>query len=304
MICFLVLLSALQSLTFALFQKKYNGNSTLATGVFSVLEGIFVPLFTVIWLMFDINANASGFSVQYAGLNFNVSFFTLLIAIFNATALFFYNMFFIKASSTGSFAFVNVIMLFGAILIPTLYSALFNNETVLPHQIIGIALMVCSFVIMNYKDFNFKDTKWVYFLYCFLLFIVNGAYSTFLKVQSIFKQSEYNEMILLTYAFMGVLALAKILITEKKDAIRALKINKQAIIPLVAGIFVVAFTTNFFKFALSLINTAVLYSALNGGVIVLTTIFSIMFFKEKIQTNKIVGIIIAIFSIILLTISV
>ena len=62
---FLVLISSFQSLTFALFQKKYDGNSELATSVFSIAESIAVPLFTVIWLMFDINVTTANISVRY-----------------------------------------------------------------------------------------------------------------------------------------------------------------------------------------------------------------------------------------------
>ncbi len=301
---FVVVLSAFQSLTFAMFQKKYGGNSSIATSVFSIVEGIFVPVFTAVWVMFDIKVSTTSLSVQYIGFDFDISLFTFLIALFNAFALFMYNTFFIKASSTGSYAFLNVSMLFGGILVPIIYTSVFHNETVMFHQIVAIILMLFSFIVLNYKDFSFKGTKWVYFLYCLILFIANGAYSTFLKVQSIYKQSEFNEMILLTYVVMGVLAFIKLVLTQKKNVFKAFKMNKQAILFLVLGVFTVAFAMNVYEVLIALVNTAVLYTVNNGGVIVLASIFSIIFFKEKIQLNKIIGIIISIISIILLTISV
>lgn len=301
---FLVLISSFQSLTFALFQKKYDGNSELATSVFSIAESIAVPLFTVIWLMFDINVTTANISVRYIGLDFNISLFTFIIAAFNAVALFFYNTYFIKASSTGSYSFLNVMMLFGGILVPIFYTSIFHNESVMLHQIIAIVLMLCSFVVMNYKDFSFKGTKWVYFLYCFMLFIANGMYSTFLKVQSIYKQSEFNEMILLTYVLMGALAFVKLILSQKKDTFKAFKMNKKAVLFLVLGVFTVAFAMNIYEVLITLVDTAVLYTVNNGGVIVLASVFSIVFFKEKIQHHKLLGILIAIISIILLTITV
>lgn len=300
---FLVLLSTLQSFTCALFQKKYDGNNKIATSVFSVVESIVVPLFTVGWLMFDIKVSTTNIFVQYVGLNFHISTFTLVIALLNAGALFFYNTYFIKASSIGSYAFLNVAMLFGGILIPIFYTSAFHNETVSLFQIIAIALMLCSFVVMNYREFSFKGTKGMYYIYCFILFVANGAYSTLLKIQNIYMQSEFNEMILLTYAFMGVFAFGTLFCTQKKDTFKVFKMNKKALIPLFFGVFIVAFTMNIFDVGLSLIDTAVFYSVNNGGVIVLATIFSIIFFKEKIRINKIVGIIISVISIFLLTYS-
>ena len=59
-----------------------------------------------------------------------------------------------------------------------------------------------------------------------------------------------------------------------------------------------------YEVLITLVDTAVLYTVNNGGVIVLASVFSIVFFKEKIQHHKLLGILIAIISIILLTITV
>ena len=80
--------------------------------------------------------------------------------------------------------------------------------------------------------------------------------------------------------------------------------NKKAVLFLVLGVFTVAFAMNIYEVLITLVDTAVLYTVNNGGVIVLASVFSIVFFKEKIQHNKLLGILIAIISIILLTITV
>lgn len=299
---FLTFISSLQTLFCSLFEKKYAGLKNNASSVFCVIEGLFVPVLTLVWICFEFIVSENQVTVSYVGLNFDISLFGIIVGIINAVVLFSYNTYLIKASSTGSYAFMNVLMLFGGIIIPILYTALFFYEKISFYQIFAIFLMLVAFVLMNYKDIKLKGTPLKYYIYCLILFFANGAYGTLLKVQSNHNESEVNEMIIITYLLMGVLAFLKLVFTYKKDTFKVFIVGKQAIMPLILCIVCVALAMNVIALVLPLIDASVFYTVNNGGVLVLASIYSIMLFKEKPQFLKIIGIIIAVISIVILSI--
>ena len=298
----LTFISSLQTLFCSLFEKKYEGLKNNTSSVFCVVEGLFVPLLTLAWICFEFVVSKNQVSVSYVGLDFDISLFGIIIGVINAFVLFLYNTYLIKASSTGSYAFMNVLMLFGGIIIPILYTALFFNENIRFYQIFAIVLMLVAFVLMNYKDIKLKGTPLKYYIYCLILFFVNGAYGTLLKIQSNHNENEVNEMIIITYFLMGVFALLKLLFTYKKDILKVFKVGKKAIAPLVLSIICVAVAMNVIALVLPLVDASVFYTVNNGGVLVLASIYSIVLFKEKPQFLKILGILVAVISIVILSV--
>ncbi len=286
LILLIVFLYSLQTLFCTLYTNKYTGKPENASPVFCVLESVAIAVFTWAWI----------------GFKFEVSLMTLFFGVLNAVALFSYNTSLIKASSKGSYAFMNVAMLFGGILVPLLYTTVFLGDTLHWYQYAAIALMLVSFVLMNYKEIKLKDTPWLYYVFCALLFISNGMYGTFLKMQSDYDVSQKNEMIILTYGIMGVIAFIQLAFKEKKDTLKAFKMNKKAILPLVLCLASAALAINILVLVIPMVNTAVLFTVENGGVLILAAVYSFVFFKEKPQLPTILGIILAAASITVLSI--
>lgn len=286
LILLIVVLYSFQTLFCTLYTNKYPGKPENASPVFCVLESVAIAVFTWVWI----------------GFKFEVSPMTLLYGVLNAVALFSYNTSLIKASSKGSYAFMNVAMLFGGILVPLLYTTVFLGDTLHWYQYAAIGLMLVSFVLMNYKEIKLKDTPWLYYVFCALLFISNGMYGTLLKMQSDYDVTQKNEMIILTYGIMGVIAFVQLAFKEKKDTFKAFKMNKKAIIPLLLCLASAALAINVLVTVIPMVNTAVLYTVENGGVLVLSAIYSFIFFKEKPQPMTIIGIILAAVSITVLSI--
>ena len=286
LIILIVVLYSLQTLFCTMYTNNYPGKQENASPVFGVLESIAIAIFTWAWI----------------GFKFELSLTTLLLGALNAVVLFTYNTSLIKAGAKGSYAFMNVAMLFGCILVPLLYTTIFLNETLVWYQYAAIALMLVSFVLMNYKDFKQNGkTPWVYYVFCALLFLSNGLYGTLLKIQSDYDASQKNEMIILTYGLMGVISFIQLAIKEKKDTFKAFKLNKKAIVPLAFCLASAALAINILVLVIPMVNTAVLYTVENGGVLILAAVYSIVFFKEKPQLLKILGMIIAAVSITVLS---
>ena len=287
LIILIVVLYSFQTLFCTLYNKNYCGKAENASPVFCILESIAIAAFTWAWI----------------GFKFELSPMTLLLGALNAVVLYTYNTSLIKAGAKGSYAFMNVAMLFGCILVPLLYTTIFLSETLVWYQYAAIALMLVSFVLMNYKDFRQNGkTPWVYYVFCALLFVSNGLYGTLLKIQSDYDASQKNEMIILTYGLMGVIAFVQLAIKEKKDTFRAFKMSKKAILPLALCLASAALAINILVTVIPMVNTAVLYTVENGGVLVLSAIYSFLFFKEKPQAMTIIGIILATASITVLSI--
>ncbi len=286
LILLIVVLYSLQTLFCTLYNKNYPGKAENASPVFCILESIVIAVFTWVWI----------------GFKFDMSPMTLLFGVLNAVALFGYNTSLIKASSKGSYAFMNVALLFGGILVPLLYTTVFLGDTLQWYQYLAIALMLVSFVLMNYKEIKLKDTPWIYYVFCALLFVCNGMYGTFLKMQSDYDVNQKNEMIILTYGLMGVIAFVQLALKEKKETFKAFKLSKKAILPLVLCLASAALAINILVMVIPMVNTAVLYTVENGGVLLLAAVYSFVFFKEKPQLMTVIGMMTAAVSITVLSI--
>ena len=109
-------------------------------------------------------------------------------------------------------------------------------------------------------------------------------------------------MIMITFALMGIIALIDLLIKEKKDTLSAFKLNKKCLPSLIACLISATLAINLLMYVLPLIDTAILYTVQNGGVLILSALYSVFLFKEKIGSKKIIGIVIAVISITILSI--
>lgn len=286
LIALIVILYSFQTLFCTLYNNNYTGKAENASSVFCILESVAIAAFTWAWV----------------GFKFELSPMTLLFGVLNSVALFGYNTSLIKAGAKGSYAFMNVSLLFGGILVPLLYTTIFLGDTLSWYQYLAIGLMLVSFVLMNYKEIKLKDTPWTYYVFCALLFICNGMYGTFLKMQSDYNVNQKNEMIILTFGIMGIIALFQLVFKEKKNTVKAFKMSKKAVLPLVFCLVSAALAINILVLVIPMVNTAVLYTVENGGVLLLSAIYSFIFFKEKPNFGTILGMIVAAVSITVLSI--
>ena len=282
----LIFLYSFQTLFCTLFNDRYTGSKAASPYVFCVVEAIAIPLV----------------SLAFNGFRFAPSGLTVLLGVLNAAVLFIYNTSLIAAGRRGSYAFLNVMMLFGGILIPIVYTSIAYGEKPSLLQWGAIAVMLAACFLMNRDDIKLSGTSPVYYLLCLALFVSNGAYGTLLKIQSNSAGDESREMVMLTYFLMGVIAFFMLLRTEKKDTLKAFRFDKRSLPPLLICLLSAAAAINLLVFILPLVNTAVLYTTDNGGVLVLSCVYSVLIFKEKLSPSKLAGMILAVASIVALSI--
>lgn len=288
-----VLLSSFQTLLTALYSNKYPGKKELATPVFGVVECVGVILVTLIF---------TGFRVA-------LSPTTVLVGVLNGFALFAFNIGIIGGGTRGSFAFLNVSIMFGGIVVPMVYTVLWLHEMPSVMQLISIVVMLVAMVLINYEKSDGKRAGIVYYVMCLLVFLGNGFYSIFLKLQERYDatliaaggEKQSMEMVMITYLMMGVLSLIYLLIKEKGQAPKAFKQTKISALFFALAVLVVALAVNVIVVVIPLMNAAVFFTVNAGGVIVLTSIYSIVIFKEKPSVTKVIGLILAAASIVALS---
>ncbi len=280
----LTVLHSFQTLFCTLYTSRYPGRGELASPVFCALQSVVIALFT--WI-------CSGFVTEAAPL-------TILFGVLNALMLFGFNTSLMKAGSLGSYAFMNMMLLFGGILVPVIYSAIFvEGESLRVMQLVAMGLMLLAFVLMNVKEIRLKGTKPVYYIYCLILFLSNGFYGTLLKMQSVHCEEQKDMMVVISYALMGVIALVQLGCKERKNTFKAFRLSKKSVLPLALSLVSAALAINVLTRVMPLADAATLFTVDNGGVLVLAAAYSFLIFKEKPNVYKVLAMALAVGSILI-----
>ena len=277
----LVVLYSLQTLFCKFYSDNYPGKQELSSPVLCVTQSISIALL----------------SFAFIGFKFDISLLSFVFGALNAAVLFGYNTSLIKAGERGSYAFMNMMMLFGGIFVPLVYSSVVIGGFPSIIQCAAIIAMIVACLLMNVENIKLGGTKISYFVFCLLLFLFNGLYGVLLKAQDRYNANESQEMVIVSYGLMGVIALIQLLFKEKKAALKAFRFNKKSAIYLALFLIISGLAVNVLVLLLSQINETVLYTVDNGGVMMLSAVYSITLFKEKATPLKIIGIIVAVASL-------
>ncbi|MBO6159585.1 MAG: hypothetical protein J6P72_10065 [Firmicutes bacterium] len=294
LIFLMILLYSFQTLFCKQFSDHYPQGPDRASQVFCLLESIFIALMTF----------------AFNGFRVHISLPTLGLGALNALMLFTYNTSLIKASSRGSYAFMNMVLLFGGIIVPLIYSALILKEPLAWYKYASVVLMLVSFLLMNLKGIDLKGSGLWYYVFCILLFISNGLYGTLMKIQAVVKPNESREMVMLTFLLMCIPAAIGVFkketspsaIQEDVSQKPVFQFNRKSLIYLAASLISAGLAVNVLVLCLPLVNTVILYTVDNGGVLVLASLYSYFLFKEKFDPAKIIGIVLAVISITILSV--
>ena len=268
LVTLLVVLYSFQSLFLKLFSAKYPAEkSALASTVFNISYGAFAGITTLCAM----------------GFRFSASKVTLICGLVNAVTLLCYTVSMIPAILKGSYAFQMIAMLFGGIVVPMLHSVIFLGDRLSLLQCLAVALMLVSFVLMNLQGLSLKGSGKSFLLWCLALFFSNG-------------------MIVLTYLGMAVLCALFQGAKDAKGLARGFKMPARPLIFLLACCLCATLASHLLLYVLTLVDTTVLYTIDNGGVLALSVLYSCVLFREKLNRYQIAGIALSLASIIMLSV--
>lgn len=275
-----------------LFKKVYSNRSQGGmTGVYvySALGCIVSSLLLMLWGGFD-----------------GISLFTCLLGVLFGLAISLGDIFMIKALQSGPMAYTVVITSCSTVL--TALSGFFLfGESIGVLQLVGIVLMVGSFVFAAEKKSDEKKGGALWLLFCTLSFICSGSIGFMQKIhQSSSHKGELNTFLVISFAISFIFAASMALISSKKEKKPLLEKNKDGkVIWFLLGIMVfsgICVGTNH-KLNLALsgqIPSAVFFPIVNGGNLVLTTLSALIIFHEKLTKKQWIGVILGILSVLFL----
>ena len=302
-----ILLYSFQGIFMKIYSNHYTPNAEDSSTVYSVINGLFVALCTLV------------FRFVMRGFGFNLTPTVVILAAVNVAALFFFNKALVEASARGPYAMVSIFMLSGGIVIPLAVS-LFYGESLNLTRYIGIAVMFAAFVLLCYERGEQTEKKPGFYLYCIALAVANGIYGTILTLEKTYEEGVNNdELIILTYFFTAVVSVVLLFIktkrapaiatdseekpaTEQPRFIDSFRLNGRAVAFALSASTCTAIGINLLALCLQYINVGVLYTMENGGVMVASALLALALFREKINLQKWIGIIVAAGSTVLLTI--
>jgi len=289
LVAVLTLLFSFQSLFCKLYsQKNTNGSAATVSAVFSITYGAFAGLVTLV----------------LTGFRFAPSPQTLLCGLLNAGMLLLYNTAMIGASRGGSYSIQMISSLFGGIVLPLLHEVLFLGGSLSALQLAAIALMLVSFVLLNLKGFSLKGSSGRFLLWCAALFVSNGLYGVLMNLQqSLLGGAERNEMIILTYLCMALMYAAAQLLRDREALRRGFRLGREPLLWLLLCCASATAAAHLMLYVLTLVDAAVLYTIDNGGVLVLSVLYSCVLFRERLSRAQFAGIALAAASVVMLSLT-
>lgn len=264
-----------------LLSKEYNTKT----------KAVNIPLFTAVSvfcsLLFFI-ANSGGKLSFTAALIPYALGFAAAFGTASATAIF--------AIKTGPLS-VTALLSSYSLLIPTFYGILFLHDPVRPTLFIGLAALLISLFLINFKKNEALHFEPVWIVYVILAFISNGMCSTVQKMQQIRFDGGYkNEFMILALA--AVTAVLWILGLARPG-------NKGKMLrPCLKYGVIKGFANGFMNYLVmvtsALLPNSVLFPSISAGGIVLTFICALVLYKEKLSVTQYIGYALGTASVVLL----
>lgn len=289
LVTLMILFFSFQSLFTRMYSASYAGpDKGIATPVFSVCYGVFIAVA----------------SFLVGGLRFAPSWQTVLLGVINAGMLVLYNTSMIEAGNRGPYSFLMVCSMFGGILLPIAVGVCFLGETLSGLQIAAVALMLVSLVLMNLPSGSFRNVSRSYFVWCILLFLANGMYGVLLNLQAmVMDGAQRTEMLTILYLCSAVAAASIELAQGRGKALKAgFHMGRKAALFLLITCLSATAASNLLLYILTLMESSILFTIDSGAVLMVSILYSLVLFHEKPSWQRVVGMAIAVGSIVLINI--
>ena len=233
------------------------------------------------------------------------SLFTVLLGVLFGAVTALQGVTNMAALQVGPLSYTTVIISFST-LISALSGVLFFGESIGLWQIIGMVLMLASFALANGGENGGKRANLRWLLLCVVAFLATGAIGVMQKIHqsSAFKE-ELNAFLVIAFGVSAFLSGVVALLLRKKESGSEENRNDRGgmmllfLLMLVSGVCVAA--NNKLNLYLSgVIDSVIFFPVVNGGGLVLTTLASLIIFKERLRVKQWIGILFGIASVLCL----
>lgn len=235
-----------------------------------------------------------------------ISLFTCLLGLLFGLVISLLEIFMIRAFRSGPMAYTMVI-----VSCSTVFTALsgffFFDENIGVFQLLGIALMVGSFVFATEKKSGEKRGGLLWLTFSLLTFLCSGSIGFMQKIhQTSSHKNELNAFLVLSFAVSFIFSAVMTFMALRKEKSPLLERREDGrvnfafiIIMIVSGICVAA--NHKLNLSLSgIMPSAVFFPIVNGGNLVLTTLSALVIFRERLTRRQWIGVILGVLSVLFL----
>lgn len=190
-----------------------------------------------------------------------------------------------------------------AVVIPIIFGILLYNESISFIKVIGILLALVAVYLTSVKSNQSKSFEGSSLLYPIILFLGSGAIDTLIKYTELNFVSTENVSIFSATIF-GIAFLFGMLFLIVEVIRKKIKFQLKSIVGGIALGIPNFFSIEFLIRALKIegIESSVLFTINNVSIVLLTTLFGLFLFKEKLEMKNWLGVLIAVISIVLITV--
>ena len=227
------------------------------------------------------------------------------LAIAYGACLLLAQFFFLLALGRGPVSISTLFYACGFIL-PTLYGVVRFNEPIRPTQIVGLGLIILSFILSTSlkKDGKKADFLWLVFVLCALLF--SGGIGIVQKEYAFENACPVDNFLFVAVAFtclFSLLLTIALFIKDRRNGIPRDKTNLKSVLCSSLLLGAVMGTANKLNTYLAGVFTSVItFPVVNGGRILLTTVLGAILFREKTNLRQKIGILCGFIAIVLIAI--
>lgn len=276
-----VLLSVVLLALGFIIQKCYQRDSESTTEG-SVSFSIVSAACSIIWL------------VLLNGFSFDLTWFSVINSVLRALCGLLYTILGFGIMKEGKVALYMLFLMSGGMLVPCVWGWIFLNEEVTPSHVIGVVVILLSILLSN--SGAQRPTRKV-LLKCAAVFVLNGLVSVFSKLHQV--NTTCDAVGTTAYAMLGTvssllmsMALLIALQVKRKGSgsfQRYFNLRSLLLLPLYSVVGTVSSLLQL-EGAKNL-PASVLYPMITGGSIVLSGLFALLFFDEKLSKRGWAGII-------------
>ena len=233
------------------------------------------------------------------------SLFTVLLGVLFGAVTALQGVTNMAALQVGPLSYTTVIISFST-LISALSGVLFFEESIGLWQIIGMVLMLASFALANGGENGGKRANLRWLLLCVVAFLATGAIGVMQKIhQSSAFKGELNAFLVIAFAVSAFLSGVVALLLRKKESGSEENRNDRGgmrlliFLMLISGVCV-AVNNKLNLYLSGVIDSIIFFPVVNGGGLVLTTLASLLIFKERLRVKQWIGILLGIASVLCL----
>ena len=283
-----VLCTGFQFIFAKIYQAKV-GNGLITSLLFMLFSGITASILLLILCGFHVSINT----------------FAFLMAAGEIICAVGYNVVGMKMMSLGKVAVYTMFLMLGGMFVPSIYGIIFLKEPITYLKIIGIVLLVIALILPVLKKEEKNKNIKLFTLLGVVVFLLNGMVGIFNKMHQIsinaiptLEFSLWQNMICVV--IISFVFLLYIIINKKSNMITVYTKNALPVWWSIIAFSIISQTGGILLLlAAKTVDASIMYPVLTGGVIVITAFFGLIFYKEKINLNIGLSILLSIVSTIL-----